>query len=216
MARGTPLWLGLFPLGSIICGALYIMVRPSILVIILGFIFLVLGVILVLFFRDPDRDIGHGVVSPADGKVIKVEPRGGGWWFVSIFMNIHNVHVNRSPWKGRVLELIHRSGGHRPAFDKDSDHNEKVIIKLRTENGTWEVTQIAGAVARRIVPYVSTGQELAKGERFGLIRFGSRVDLLFRLPSGMRIIVEPGQKVRAGRTEIAESSRDLQRKGGRR
>ena len=156
-----------------------------------------------LFFRDPDRKIGEGVVSPADGKVVRVEKRRGSWWFVSIFMNVHNVHVNRIPWEGIVVGQEHIPGGYAPAFNKDSDRNERLITKLKTSTGTWEITQIAGAVARRIVPYVTTGQIVFKGQRFGMIRYGSRVDLLFKTPRGMMVDVEVGQRVLAGTTNLA-------------
>ncbi|MGA1866768.1 MAG: phosphatidylserine decarboxylase [Thermoplasmatota archaeon] len=191
------------------------MVYRSGLLIYLGFTFLLIGIVLVLFFRDPERTVGEGVVSPADGRIMRMEAKRGGWWFVSIFMNIHDVHVNRSPWNGKVIDMVHHPGGFVPAFDKGSDRNERVVIRLRTVNGTWEITQIAGAVARRIVPYVSPGQELKKGQRIGLIRFGSRVDMLFRMPTGMRMAVEPGQKVFAGRTGIAVAYRNVPGKGGR-
>lgn len=168
-----------------------------------GFGFLVIMVPLSLFFRDPERSIGIGVVSPADGKVVTVERRKGSWWFISIFMNVHNVHVNRVPWDGVVAYQEHIPGGYVPAFNKDSDTNERLVTRLKTGNGTWEITQIAGAVARRIIPYVRVGQVLAKGERFGMIRYGSRVDLLFKPPRGMVIEVEVGQRVLAGTTNLA-------------
>ncbi|MBN1540335.1 MAG: phosphatidylserine decarboxylase [Candidatus Thermoplasmatota archaeon] len=215
LARGTPLWLGSLPIASILCGAFYLLIYRSGFLIYLGFILLLIGMVLVLFFRDPERTVGEGVVSPADGRILRVEEKGRGWWFVSIFMNIQDVHVNRSPWSGKVIDLTHHSGGFVPAFNKGSDRNERVVIRLRTDNGIWEITQIAGAVARRIIPYLFPGQELKKGERIGLIRFGSRVDMLFRMPAGMRIIVEPGQKVIAGRTGIAVPYRKIPGKGGR-
>ena len=176
---------------------------PTMALIYLGFLILAVSIVLGLFFRDPDRRIGSGVVSPADGRVMKAEAEKGGRYHVSIFMNVHNVHVNRMPWPGRILHVEHHPGGFVPAFNKDSDLNERVVVSFRTENGDWEVTQIAGAVARRIVPYIVPGQDLRKGERFGLIRFGSRVDLSFRMPKGMVLAVSPGQKVRAGVTDIA-------------
>jgi phosphatidylserine decarboxylase len=158
---------------------------------------------ILIFFRDPKRSVGEGVVSPADGKVITVERRKGNWYFISIFMNIHNVHVNRAPWEGRVISQEHIPGGFVPAFNKDSDSNERVVTRIGTDNGTWEMVQIAGAVARRIISYVKPGQILEKGDRFGMIRFGSRVDLHFKLPRGYFISVREGDRVRAGSSNLA-------------
>jgi phosphatidylserine decarboxylase len=180
-----------------------LIVYPTLWFIISGFGSLIVMFPISLFFRDPSRKIGNGVVSPADGRVMVVERKRGKWWFVSIFMNIHNVHVNRAPWDCVIISQEHFTGGYIPAFNKDSDMNERVVTRLKTNNGTWEVTQIAGAVARRIIPYAGVGQVLAKGQRFGLIRFGSRVDLLFQMPRGMSIDIEVGQKVIAGTTNIA-------------
>jgi phosphatidylserine decarboxylase len=207
LARGTPRWLALFPLGTIICGLVYWFLLEHLLVVVLGFALLIIVIILSLFFRDPERKVGEGVVSPADGKVVRVENRGRGWWFVSIFMNVHNVHVNRMPWDGIIIDQEYIHGGFAPAFNKESDRNERLITTVKTRYGKWEMTQIAGAVARRIIPYVRSGQELEKGERFGLIRFGSRVDLLFKMPRGMSIAVEVDQKVRAGSTNLASPNR---------
>jgi len=197
-----------------ICGALYIFAIPWFFLIVIGFIFLFTGVLLGLFFRDPERRIGEGVVSPADGKVTRVEKRGGRTFFISIFMNVHNVHVNRMPWGGAIVDIVHHPGGFAPAFDKDSDNNERVITRFRNEYGTWEMTQIAGAVARRIVPYISPGQQMERGERFGMIRFGSRVDLLFKLPAGMELKVVQGQKVFAGSSVIASEHEKQGSRGG--
>jgi len=181
--------------------------------IILGFFFLFSGVLIGMFFRDPERRIGDGVVSPADGRVTRVEMRRGRTCFVSIFMNVHNVHVNRMPWSGTIIDVVHHPGGYVPAFDKDSDNNERVVTRFRNEYGNWEMTQIAGAVARRIVPYISAGQQLERGDRFGMIRFGSRVDLLFKVPAGMELNVVQGQKVIAGSSVIA-SKHDRKGTGG--
>jgi phosphatidylserine decarboxylase len=203
LARGTPIWPGILPAGAVVAGIIYLLGAESIFTILAGVVFLIAPVPLLLFFRDPQRRIAEGVVSPADGKVVEVTRKGGDWWYVSIFMNVHNVHVNRAPWGGAVLSQEHVPGGYVPAFNKESNRNERVITRLRTNNGTWVIKQIAGAVARRIVPYVSEGQRLEKGERLGMIRFGSRVDLDFRMPRGMSISVRPGDRVKAGSDEIA-------------
>ncbi len=203
LARGTPIWPGILPAGSVIAGIIYLLGVDSIIILLVGALFLIAPVPLLLFFRDPERRIAEGVVSPADGVVVEVAEKGKGWWFVSIFMNVHNVHVNRAPWRGTVIDIEHIPGGYVPAFNKDSDRNERVITRLKTGNGTWTIKQIAGAVARRIVLYVSEGQNLEKGERFGMIRYGSRVDLEFRMPRGMEVRVCPGDRVKAGASEIA-------------
>ncbi|MGA1793016.1 MAG: phosphatidylserine decarboxylase [Thermoplasmatota archaeon] len=205
--------MGSLPVAAIICGSLYILAFPAFALIVLGFLFLISGVVLGLFFRDPERIVGEGVVSPADGRVTRVEMMRGRTCFVSIFMNVHNVHVNRMPWSGTILDVVHHPGGFAPAFNKDSDNNERTVTRFKTEFGTWEMTQIAGAVARRIVPYISPGDRLEKGDRFGLIRFGSRVDLKFTIPPGMELTVEIGQKVRAGSSEIASLKTNKRKMG---
>jgi phosphatidylserine decarboxylase len=171
------------------------------------FLFL-LGVtaFLVSFFRDPERDIPEdpdSIVSPADGRVIKVE-RVIEESFgedealkVSVFMNVFNVHVNRAPVAGRVEKIVHRPGSFFSAdLDKASIHNERNTLFVETVKGRVVATQIAGLVARRIVCRVSEGSEIERGERIGMIMFGSRVDLL--LPKESRIIVKVGDRVKAG------------------
>ncbi|WP_304450764.1 phosphatidylserine decarboxylase [Nocardiopsis sp. YSL2] len=153
------------------------------------------------FFRDPERGPATGrVLSAADGVVQSLDTRPDGRVRVAVFMNPLNVHVNRAPLAGLVTGVEHRPGGFRPAFDKDSERNERVIWTLETEIGEVTVVQIAGAMVRRIVPYLAAGQKVEQGERIGLIRFGSRVDVY--LPSGVAPAVEVGQKVRAGETRL--------------
>lgn len=201
LARGTPYWIALIPFLSIVSILIFIETE-MVYFVILSIILVVIFIPIMAFFRDPTRVIGPGVVSPADGVVTSIgQERGSA--FISIFMNVHNVHVNRFPSGGQVLSVEHVPGGYVPAFDKDSERNERVIIRFRTENGTWEITQIAGAVARRIIPYVSEGDVLDKGDRFGMIRFGSRVDLSFKVPRGMNIVVKEGDRVRAGSSTLA-------------
>ena len=121
---------------------------------------------------------------------------------LSIFMRPTDVHVNRFPLAGDVRSVTHRPGKHLPAFDKDSDRNEQVCTMLHTEFGDVKVIQIAGAVARRIVPYAEAGDHAAKGDRLGLIRLGSRCDLL--IPEGqVTWHVQMGQRVFAGSTQVA-------------
>ncbi|MFI6315890.1 phosphatidylserine decarboxylase [Nonomuraea sp. NPDC050556] len=153
------------------------------------------------FFRDPDRTPGQGrVLSPADGVVQSIDPWPDGRTRVAIFMSPLNVHVNRAPLAGTVTSVQHVAGGFLPAFNKDSDQNERVVWHFETALGDIEMVQIAGAVARRIVPYVSAGAKLSQTERIGLIRFGSRVDIY--LPEGIAPAVAVGEKTVAGVTRI--------------
>ncbi|MFF2328427.1 MULTISPECIES: phosphatidylserine decarboxylase [unclassified Streptomyces] len=153
------------------------------------------------FFRDPEREITQGrVISPADGVVQSIMPWKDGRTRVAIFMSPLNVHVNRAPLAGTVASVEHVPGGFVPAFNKESENNERVVWHFDTELGDIEMVQIAGAVARRIVPYIPQGTKVEQGERIGLIRFGSRVDIY--LPEGVEVAVEVGQATTAGVTRI--------------
>jgi len=172
------------------------------------------------FFRDPERTAPAGrglIVSPADGRVLPVlraaPPKELGLaeephWKISIFMSVFDVHVNRVPCSGTVGALAYRPGKFfNASFDKASLENERLSIRLRAEGaaGKWAdigVVQIAGLVARRIECSLEEGQRVCRGDRFGIIRFGSRLELF--LPSDARILVHEGQSVRAGETAIAE------------
>lgn len=172
-----------------------------------------LGLIFVLqFFRDPARDIPGAqgiVVSAADGKVVVVEAAedpylGRPALKISVFMNVFDVHANRSPADGEVREAWRHAGKFlNAALPKASLENERCAIWLHTPGGA-DVTavQIAGLVARRILCYARPGERLARGQRYGFIRFGSRVDLY--LPPASRPRVGVGDKVRAGETVLAE------------
>ncbi|MEE1926914.1 phosphatidylserine decarboxylase [Streptomyces sp. TRM 70351] len=153
------------------------------------------------FFRDPEREIAQGrIISPADGVVQSIMPWGDGRTRVAIFMSPLNVHVNRAPLAGTVSSIEHVPGGFVPAFNKESEHNERVVWHFDTELGDIEMVQIAGTVARRIVPYLPQGAKVEQGERIGLIRFGSRVDVY--LPEGVEAAVEVGQTTTAGVTRL--------------
>lgn len=153
------------------------------------------------FFRDPEREIAQGrVISPADGVVQSIMPWQDGRTRVAIFMSPLNVHVNRAPLAGTIASVEHVPGGFVPAFNKESEHNERVVWHFDTELGDIEMIQIAGTVARRIIPYVPEGIKVEQGERIGLIRFGSRVDIY--LPEGVEPAVEVGQTTTAGVTRI--------------
>lgn len=153
------------------------------------------------FFRDPDRRPGEGaVLAPADGIVSMVERRPDGRVRIATYMSLRDVHVNRAPTDGVVRALVHIPGGYRPAFRKDSDRNERVFWTLETPLGEVELVQIAGVLARRIIPYRQPGERVARGERIGLIRFGSRVDIV--LPPGIDPALSVGDRVRAGLTRL--------------
>jgi phosphatidylserine decarboxylase len=167
----------------------------------LGFALLLLGLAVLLFFRDPDRTPPPGgIVAPADGTVSVIRQEGDRLR-VGVFMNVTDVHVNRAPADGVVESVTHRPGAHRPAFSKDSDRNERVDVDC----GEYELSLIAGAFARRITPYVEAGESVDRGQRVGHIAFGSRADVL--LPPAIDradLRVTTGQTVRAGETVIAE------------
>jgi len=168
---------------------------------VISLILIVLSIFLLCFYRDPYREIQDGIVSPADGLVQKVETKRG-MIHISVFMGVQNVHVNRSPIDGKVISQNHKSGGYTPAFSKDSDKNERLITKLDTDLGIFKITQIAGFLIRRIVSYIEPNELIGKGERIGLIHFGSRVDLAFE-SSGIRVKVKKGDRILAGQT-VAE------------
>ncbi|AKG90801.1 phosphatidylserine decarboxylase precursor-related protein [Geoglobus ahangari] len=144
------------------------------------------------FFRDPDREIGDGVVSPADGRVDVVEGRR-----LEIFMGLLDCHVNRSPCDGVVVSVEHIPGKFSPAFLKGI-RNETNRITIEGEDGTYVVEQIAGFFARRIICYVKEGERVKKGQRIGMIVFGSRVTL--EVPEGYRFVIREGERVKAGQT----------------
>ena len=185
----------------------YLLIFQDWLLILLAVVFFALSALGLNFFRDPNRVIGKGLVSAADGVVSFVKKdKKKGTVTVSVFMNVHNVHVNRAPIEGMVKRTRHHPGPHAPAYKKVSDRNEQFVTDLDTYIGPVRIVQIAGTVARRIIPYIKKGDSLRKGQRIGIIRLGSRVDLVF--PADMvRIRVEEGQKVLAGETSIGDLSK---------
>jgi len=159
------------------------------------------------FFRDPERAIplvANGVLSPADGRVISIEdavdPFVGASVRVAIFLSPLDVHVNRTPIAGVITDAIYTPGAFKPAYDKDADVNERCAVRIQGEHARVTVVQIAGVVARRIVCRVGPGDKLAAGERFGMIRFGSRTDCY--MPRGTEVTVRAGEQVRGGQTVI--------------
>jgi phosphatidylserine decarboxylase len=185
---------------------------------LLAWPFVVLSAYMALFFRDPDRRCDSvppdpdDVLSPADGVVMVAgEPQegvapepapDGGWQQVSVFLSVVDVHVNRSPYRGEVVESSYRKGSFLAAYRKESAHrNERSELWLRDGDRTVVFRQIVGVLARRIVTRTGPGQRLATGERMGLMKFGSRMDVF--LPPECTITVTKGQRVRGGETVIA-------------
>jgi phosphatidylserine decarboxylase len=168
-----------------------------------------LGLFVFYFFRDPNRTIPSDpglVVSPADGRVVQIvdEPLDSQMGRrVSIFLSIWNVHVQRAPVAGRIAGVVYRPGRFYGAFrSAASQENEQNIISIHTGGGTLVFKQIAGAIARRVICWKRVGDTVALGERVGLIRFGSRVDIW--LPSEAHLLIARGQKVKGGETVLAK------------
>ncbi len=182
----------------------------------LGFIFGIITIWVYYFFRDPDRTIisdDNFLVSPADGIISGIKEINGPvelglenqtFTRVSIFMNVFDCHVNRSPVSGKIEDIFYKPGKFLNAsLDKASDENERNFFKIKDKKTQEEilVVQIAGLIARRIVTQTEKNQEIAQGERIGMIRFGSRVDLYF---NKRKIMVKVGQNVIAGESLIAQ------------
>jgi phosphatidylserine decarboxylase len=159
------------------------------------------------FFRDPERDIpavANGVLAPADGRVMSIEDAVdsfvGPSVRVAIFLSPLEVHVNRAPIAGVVTDTAYTPGRFVAAYDPAAESNERCAVRLQGEHARLTVVQIAGVVARRIVCRVGSGDKLAAGERFGMIRFGSRTDCY--MPRGTEVTVRVGETVRGGQTVI--------------
>jgi phosphatidylserine decarboxylase len=176
---------------------------------ILAAVFGVLGIFLLSFFRDPERTSTgdeETILSPADGTILSIaaasESPPGAARRISIFMSVFNCHVNRSPVSGVLADYIYSPGKKLAAFDeKSSTENEQNRITLQSRRSPVIFKQIAGVLARRIVFYPRPGDRLVRGQRIGIILFGSRVDLF--VPDGAELLVKPGDKVKGGRTELA-------------
>ena len=180
----------------------------------LGFIGLVLSIWVYYFFRDPDRfsiDDDNYLTSPADGLVVQVLETNGPkelglenkkFTKVSIFMNVFDCHVNRTPCAGKISQIVYKPGKFfNASLDKASEENERNYYKVQNSSGEdIIVVQIAGLIARRIVNESHEGQELKQGDRIGMIRFGSRVDLYY---SNFKTLTKVGQNITAGESLIA-------------
>ena len=181
----------------------------------LGFISILITVWVYYFFRDPERfpiNDDTYLVSPADGLITDISERSGPeelrlenttYTKVSVFMNVFNCHVNRIPTSGKIDEIYYKPGKFLNAsLDKASEENERNYYKIKSKQNNEEIiiVQIAGLIARRIVCEVEQGQELKQGERIGMIRFGSRVDIYFK---NKKVLAKLGQNVIAGESIIA-------------
>ena len=193
-----PLWIG---------GALLLAIGWS----VLGALALGLGAFVTAFFRNPPREVPPGertVVSPADGKVIAVDeielPGGEKALRIGIFLSVFDVHVNRAPVAGRVVALERSGDAFLAAFNPEAEtRNVRLDLTLELASGARvRVAQITGLIARRIVCHAQVGEWLPKGSRYGLIRFGSRTDVM--LPAGSRALVKRGDRVRGGASVVAE------------
>lgn len=176
----------------------------------LSIIPILLGIFFLWFFRDPQREIPSQpgvIVSPADGKVTHVAPTqlsGKPCIRISIFLNVFNVHVNRSPISGVIKEVIYQRGKFGNAMDAASaEANEQSVITLEGEGMTLVLKQIAGLLARRIVFNHKAGETLTRGQRVGLIKFGSRTDVI--LPAAADVIVKVGDHVKGGSSILARA-----------
>ncbi len=178
--------------------ALELLALPFALKFKVVFLFVVASLVFTaIFFRDPERKIGEGVVSPADGKIDYVEGNR-----LEIFMRPFDCHINRAPVDGVVRMVVLRKGSKPPAFLR-SEKAMRNEIYIENEDGIFKVTQVAGIFARRIVCYVKEGDFVKKGQKIGMIRFGSRV--ILEIPEGYRFVKCVGDVVKAGETIAVKS-----------
>lgn len=176
--------------------------------------FALLGGFMTYFFRDPDREVPQDpglVVAPADGRVMIAGPTDhrwappGEWQQITIFLSPMDVHMNRTPVEGRVTKIHYRPGRFLPAYDEGSNDNELNELWIESNGRTVVVRQVVGILARRIVCRVVEGQQLARGERIGLMKFGSRMDVF--LPPDAELRVSVGERTVAGETILATMGR---------
>ncbi len=158
------------------------------------------------FFRNPDRQIPEGnnlVVSPADGRIVKITRKADGEQTVSIFLSIFNVHVTRSPILGILEKLEYKRGKFKVAYDEEASRvNEQNILTIKGQDIQLVVRQVAGLIARRVLCWKEIGNTLQRGELFGLIRFGSRVDVV--IPGQVKLLVKTGDRVQGGSSILGE------------
>ena len=176
--------------------------------LLISVVFIFLMIFFLVFFRDPDRKTGNGFVAVADGKIreiSKIKDKDlGDCIKISTFMNVYNVHVNRMPFDGVVKDIKHINGSYLPAFRKESEKNERTILLIESSIGMVKIIQIAGTLARRIVNYVKSGDKLKKGDKIGIIRLGSRVDVYIKSEKVKKLKIKEKSRVFAGESVIAE------------
>jgi phosphatidylserine decarboxylase len=212
IAKGGLSWIGAAIAAFVIFSILAVLTEDSLQKLFVFFSILsgLISILFLVFFRDPNRTIGKGIVAVADGIIRDVaeieDDEIGNAWFISTFMNIYHVHVNRMPVDGIVKKVEHHPGSHLPAFTKESERNERVTLLIETQLGLVKIVLIAGTLARRIVPYAKEGDNIRKGEKISLIRLGSRVDVY--LPKKMKLTVHVTKKdhVKAGGSMLAASN----------
>jgi phosphatidylserine decarboxylase len=172
-------------------------------------LFVLIAGFMVYFFRDPERKVPVDddiIVSAADGRVTRVEETEKGK-IVSVFLSPLDVHINRSPISGKIVKIVYEKGKKMPATSNDaSSLNERNSLLIENDKISVTCTQIAGILARRIVCWKREGDSVKQGERFGLIKFGSRTDLI--MPNSVQVRVKVGDRVKAGETIIAEIKQD--------
>ena len=211
IAKDCTSWI----LSSLIPASLILIISFIYLQSFIGFVLLFVSFLLFLLtgfflvcFRDPERTIGEGIVACADGKIREITELNdtdiGKCIKISTFMNVQNVHVNRMVFDGKIKSITHFSGLYLPAFKKESEKNERVVIIIENSIGLIKIVQIAGTLARRIVTYIKKDNILKKGDRIGIIRLGSRVDVYLPCEKIKNINVRIGCRVKAGEDKIAE------------
>ncbi len=203
-----------FWLITIVTAVLWFVFPASLVTQILFIAAFIVSAFSLFFFRDPARtvpDRADALISPADGKILSIDPTAvypGSdlpCTHMAIFLNLHNVHVNRIPCDAHVKQVTYLKGKFLKAFNPDAkDLNEQYLIEMETPSGPLVMRQIAGLIARRLVCRLKPGQDVSAGEKFGLMKFSSRIDLYFS--SKFRVLAETGQKVRGGETILAQLS----------
>lgn len=204
-----------FIIAAMVLGAFFIVVYPPPALLFFG-----LALFFAYFFRDPVRQspAEHNlIVSPADGRILRIEKTGelqfmgSEAWKISIFLSVFDVHINRSPYAGSVLYNRYIAGKFHPAYREDaSSGNERNLIGLETEHGKLLVVQIAGLLARRIVCWIKPGDKVERGDRIGMIKFGSCTELY--MPLHVEIKVKEGERVRGGETILGEFKKPTTKK----
>lgn len=208
-------------LAILLLGAYYYF--DSVILLVASGVVAILGAYILYFFRDPERritNIPNSIASPADGRVASViemacpEMPGGRARSIAIFLNVFNVHVQRSPIDGKVTKVDRREGKCMNALnEKCSEENEAYTVWLKTDFGPIGVRQLSGAIARRIICLAKPGDDLERGDRYGIIQFGSRVEVF--LPLDATVKVQPGKKVAGGETCLAVLFEEEVRRGSR-